>query len=158
MKFLRQCSWITDSDEECGEQCEGKMPYCASHSRQLRKEIETTLRETQKRASKLQKAKEKNRQKISRVSAKRKEINEEYFKLVEQFKRDNPYCKAKVNEYCTEKTDEPHHKKGRGAYLLDVETWLPTCRSCHAYIEAHPKEAKEKGWSESRLAKQPEKI
>jgi len=97
--------------------------------------------------------------KPNKVSEKRKEINKEYFILVEQFKKDNPHCKAKVNEYCTERTDDPHHMRGRGDYLLVVETWLPVCRSCHSYIEAHPQEAKEKGWSESRLTKQePHKI
>lgn len=93
---------------------------------------------------------------VKKVSEKRKEQNHEYFKLVEQFKKDNPQCHAKILvgmvSICTINTEDPHHRKGRGKYLLDVSTWLPVCRNCHIYIENHPEEAKEKGWSESRLA------
>lgn len=93
---------------------------------------------------------------VKKVSDKRKEQNHEYFKLVEQFKKDNPQCHAKILvgmvSICTINTEDPHHRKGRGKYLLDVSTWLPVCRNCHIYIENHPEEAKEKGWSESRLA------
>lgn len=88
----------------------------------------------------------------NKVSEKRKETNKEYFKLVEQFKKDNPECKAKVNEYCTGTTDDPHHSKGRGKYLLDIDTWIPCCRSCHTWIHDNTSEAKEKGLIFSRLA------
>lgn len=136
--------------------------YCESCRRANAKEEENNLKSLSKRATQLEKAKAKNqvpRAKISKVSPKREEINKEYFKLVEQFKIDEPLCKAKVNEYCTEKTDDPHHRKGRGIYLLMVDSWLPVCRNCHIYITNHPEEAIRKGWSESRLAKQePHKI
>lgn len=86
-----------------------------------------------------------------KVSDKRKELNHEYFKLVEQFKRDNPKCVVRLGG-CTDTTDDPHHKRGRGAYLLDVSTWLPVCRNCHIWITDNSKEAMEKGLIESRLA------
>lgn len=123
--------------------------------REFRKQETESKKQLEKRKSLIQKAQSRNlepRKKINPVSPKREELNKEYFKLVEQFKKDNPECKAKVNEYCTKETDDPHHMRGRGNYLLDVGTWLPVCRSCHSYLEAHPKEAKEKGLSESRLA------
>jgi hypothetical protein len=43
-----------------------------------------------------------------------------------------------------------HHKKGRGKYHLDVTTWLPVCRNCHAWIELNPIDAVELGFSDSR--------
>ena len=158
---MNTCAWILDNDEPCGELCDGKTMFCGSHNRQLRKEKESERKQIEKRKSLLQKAQSRNlepRKMPKKVSPKREELNKEYFKLVEQFKKDNPYCKAKVNEYCTGNTDDPHHSKGRGIYLLDISTWFPVCRSCHGYIEAHPKEAKERGWSESRLQKQKEII
>lgn len=132
--------------------------YCYSHARLSRKQIERDAKQKEKRSSLLQ-SPPKVRGRIKKVSAKREELNKEYFKLVEQFKKDNPFCKANVNEYCTEKTEDAHHRRGRGAYLLEVSTWLPVCRSCHNFIESHPNIAKEKGWSESRLATtEPHKI
>lgn len=144
--------------EQCNKPTEGRTFYCASHNRLIRKEAEVAVKNEQKRKQILSQPTA-PRAKPNKVSEKRKETNKEYFKLVEQFKKDNPECKAKVNEYCTKTTTDPHHRNGRGSRLLDVSTWLPVCRSCHNYIEAHPKEAKEKGWSSSRLATtEPHKI
>lgn len=131
--------------------------YCETHRRYIVKEQEILRKSEEKRRALLSKPK-KVYKAPNKVSEKRKELNKEYFILVEQFKKDNPHCKAKVNEYCTKVTEEPHHKKGRGKFLFSIDTWLPVCRSCHNYIEAHPKEAKEKGWSESRLATEEPKI
>lgn len=38
-----------------------------------------------------------------------------------------------------------------GDNYLKMGTWLSVCRSCHAWIETNPLEAKELGFSESRL-------
>lgn len=156
-------SWNTCEYEGCESYAtRPDSKLCGTHQTSLRKLEKDLKKAIDKRTiqAQKQKAKSKEPRKLpSKVSEKRKELNEEYFKLVEQFKKDNPECKAKVNEYCTKLTDDPHHSKGRGIYLLDVSTWVPVCRSCHSYIEAHPKEAKEKGWSESRLATtEPHKI
>jgi len=43
-----------------------------------------------------------------------------------------------------------HHKHGRGVYHLEISTWLPVCRNCHMWIEEHPAEAYELGFSGSR--------
>lgn len=157
---MKTCEWIIfteDGSEWCGKPCEGKNSLCATHSRLSRKMVTDAEKEAVKIDATLARAKIKNQQKrkpINKVSAKREELNKKYFKLVEQFKKDNPECKAKVNEYCTKKTEDPHHRRGRGAYLLEVSTWLPVCRSCHSFIESNPNIAKEKGWSSSRLEKE----
>lgn len=47
---------------------------------------------------------------------------------------------------------EIHHIKGRqNEMLYDEKYMLPVCSEAHRYIELHPNEAKEKGFSESRL-------
>lgn len=62
----------------------------------------------------------------------------------------NPLCQAKLSN-CTKIASEIHHKKGRGIYFLDDTTYLGVCRSCHNWIEMHPREAKELNLSQSRL-------
>jgi len=88
---------------------------------------------------------------ISPVSAKRRgEINT-YGKLREAFLVVKLHCEAKLVG-CTAKATDVHHKAGRvGDNYLKVGTWLPVCRSCHKFIEENPLEAKELGFSESRL-------
>ncbi len=149
---MRTCNWMPRFGEDpCPNRCEGSTDYCAHHNRLKRKEIENARKESEKRTLKLSASKPK-RTAIPKVSEKRKVQNQEYFKLVEQFKKDNPECKAKINEYCTKATDDPHHSKGRGKFLLDVSSWIPVCRSCHNFIEQHPSEAQKRGLSFSRLA------
>ena len=58
-------------------------------------------------------------------------------------------CQAKIFE-CTLKATDIHHKQGRGKYHLDTSTWLSVCRNCHNYIEHHPEEAKELGYTSIR--------
>lgn len=136
---------------DCQNITEGSTDFCSSCNRRHRKIASERKKEAEKRE--LLNAKSKPwYPKPKKVSDKRKELNKEYFKLVEQFKKDNPECKGKCNEYCTKNTNDPHHKRGRGKYLLDVTTWLPVCRNCHDYIGQHTAEAYDKGWSESRLA------
>lgn len=154
---MKTCTWgfMIGTDEPCGEVCEGRTEYCATHNRQLRKEETENQKSLSKRAAQLQRQKEKNklpRKRVNPVSEKRKYLNETYTQMRTDFLRMTKECEAKVNEYCTNKPETIHHKRGRGKYFLAPETWLPCCMLCHVYIEQHPKEAKERGWSESRLA------
>jgi hypothetical protein len=60
-------------------------------------------------------------------------------------------CQAKLVG-CTSNATDVHHKIGRIAEsFLNIRTWLAVCRSCHKWIEENPKEAKELGFSNSRL-------
>ena len=155
---MKTCNYALIDYHLCDAPCEGNTDYCATHNRVIRKEAEQRQKAEEKRKALLSKPK-KVYAKPNKVSEKRKELNKEYTKLADEFKRENPKCVVRANQYCTGKTESVHHKRGRGRYLLDVSTFLPCCLSCHTYIEAHPQEAKEKGWSESRLAKQePHKI
>lgn len=131
--------------------------YCETHRRAIGKMKVDEIKAAEKRKKLL--SKPKNIYKPpNKVSAKQKTLNETYSQMREDFLRMTKECEVKVNKFCTNKPETIHHKRGRGKYFLAPETWLPCCMSCHQYIEQHPKEAKEKGWSESRLATEPHKI
>jgi len=136
---------------DCENVTEGRTDFCASHNKLRRDAVKRAKKDAEKLAVKLS-TPQQPRAKVKKVSDKRKVINEEYFKLVEQFKIDNPYCEAKINNFCTQNTEDPHHSRGRrGAYLMDTSTWIPVCRSCHRYIEDHPLDSQKRGLSFSRL-------
>lgn len=75
-----------------------------------------------------------------------------YSKLRKLFLERYPYCQARLDG-CTAVSTDVHHKKGRGEEYLNQDTWLSTCRTCHDWIEKHPIEAKELGFSINRLVK-----
>jgi hypothetical protein len=77
------------------------------------------------------------------------QINTQYTKLRKEFLLKRPMCQAKLH-HCSLKSTDVHHMKGRGKYHLDTSTWLSVCRNCHNWIEVHPEEAKELGFSHSR--------
>jgi len=76
-----------------------------------------------------------------------------YLLLRKDFIADNPRCKVNKSG-CSMVATDVHHKKGRiGSLLTQTEYFLPVCRFCHYWIEIHPKESKELGYSLSRLNK-----
>ena len=88
---------------------------------------------------------------ISPVSKKRREEMDEYSKKRLAFLALHTICQGKLVG-CTGKSTDVHHKAGRvGDNYLNMTTWLAVCRSCHTWIEINPVEAKELGFSESRL-------
>lgn len=86
---------------------------------------------------------------IKKVSAKLSKINSEYSQIRKVYLTEHPVCHAKIHK-CSLHATDVHHKKGRGKYHLDVTTWLPVCRNCHAWIELNPVDAVELGFSDSR--------
>ena len=85
---------------------------------------------------------------IRKLSTKRQKQYREYLKLRRGHLKNNPECYC-----CGFQATEIHHRKGRvGELLTDTTTFISLCRSCHHWIESHPLEAKEKGYSLSRLA------
>jgi len=88
---------------------------------------------------------------ISPVSKKRQGEMDKYTLLRDAFITAKPRCEAKLLG-CTAMSTDVHHKAGRvGDNYLKVGTWLSVCRNCHSWIEQNPLEAKELGFSESRL-------
>jgi hypothetical protein len=94
--------------------------------------------------------------KIKTVSGKKKAEDIIYSKLRKDFldKPENSTCRAKLPGCLgVFKQDlTVHHMKGRGKYYLDTSTWIPLCLSCHEWVETHPKEAREMGFSGSKIS------
>lgn len=89
---------------------------------------------------------------IKKVSTRQQKLNTAYNVQAKLYKKNNPVCKARIKCIGSPTTDV-HHRRGRGQYLLDESTWLPTCRECHQWIETSPEQAKALGLSGSRLSK-----
>ena len=87
---------------------------------------------------------------IAPMSKKMKETVDEYSKLRTAFLVVHPHCEAKIAD-CTIKATDVHHKAGRGENHLKIGTWLAVCRNCHSWIELHPNESKELGFSDNKL-------
>lgn len=65
--MIGSCAWIMEDESECGERCEGNTPFCGSHNRTLRREAETSRKQSEKREQQLKKAKnQKPKKAISR--------------------------------------------------------------------------------------------
>lgn len=89
---------------------------------------------------------------IKKVSTRQQKLLTIYTVQAKLYKKNHPICKAQV--MCSGAlTEDVHHRRGRGEYLLDESTWLPCCRRCHEWIEVNPKQAKALGLSDSRLSK-----
>lgn len=97
-----------------------------------------------------QRVKPPQRTKLNPVSKKRAGENAEYLKLKAQFLKDNPRCAV----YPTKASTDVHHRRGRiGALLTDTRYFLAVSMAGHRWIEEHPQEAYEKGWSLQRFEK-----
>lgn len=104
--------------------------------------------EKQKKA---QKADKTSKPYLAPLSDKRAKEQRLYLIARKLYLKHHPLCKVKVHG-CHLASAEVHHMKGRtGKLYLDQAFWLPVCSPCHKYVETHPEEAKEKGWSVSRL-------
>lgn len=95
---------------------------------------------------------EKKKQKpIPKVSQKQVERLAQYRKVRDHFMKEHPNCQARL-QGCTIKSTDCHHSRGKvGDLLTDNRYFKALCRSCHSYIETHPFNAKEMGFSLSRL-------
>ena len=87
---------------------------------------------------------------MKQKSKKMQRIDTRYRKLRPGYLNDNPMCQAALPS-CTNSSTDIHHKKGRGKYHNDVNTWLSVCRTCHNWIELNPIEAEELEFSIKRI-------
>jgi hypothetical protein len=85
-------------------------------------------------------------------SQKRIKQEAEYSAKRKIFLSSHPLCKANLPGICTNHSTDVHHTAGRiGDLYLDETNWLALCRSCHMWIETHPREAREMKLSKSKL-------
>ncbi len=147
------------------------MPFCEEHGfyklecSSCLHEIHKAGKQMDKEMAKYKKLKEKAKLKaqepkpaVKKVSVKQKEKNTEYGTRVKEWKMGKmcvvfPSLPATTN----------HHAKGRIGYadqwardrgitlLMDERYWIPASLEGHRWIEEHPQEAKDRGWSQSRL-------
>jgi hypothetical protein len=87
---------------------------------------------------------------INPKSKKQKALDSAYTVLRKPFMEKHPMCQAALSG-CQDASCDVHHKKGRGKWLLVVDTWMAVCRPCHTWIEEHPIEATEMGFRESKI-------
>ena len=93
---------------------------------------------------------------IKVTSYKMKPLHQLYSVMRKEFLEQpgNDVCNAQLPG-CTFSTHLTiHHKKGRGKYYLDNTTWVTLCMNCHMYVETHPQEAVELGFTETRLKRE----
>jgi hypothetical protein len=97
---------------------------------------------------------------VKAVSTKQKKLLAKYHRIRLAFlnRPENKVCPV-----TKQPTTEVHHKQGRVGYadefardndiplLLDERFFLGVSRSGHRWIEEHPEQAKERGWSVNRL-------
>ena len=72
----------------------------------------------------------------------------------EVYERAGGRCEVIATTDCTLRAEQVHHIAGRGGpdpHRLD--NLLGVCAPCHAYIHAHPEEARTRGWMVSRHTK-----
>jgi hypothetical protein len=116
---------------------EGKQKFCKQCWSKQFKGLSSTKKPTAKKPMRLQ-------------SSKIVKLNAAYSILREQFLKRKPHCEAHLPGCAINATDV-HHKKGRtGTLFLDDTEFLAVCRTCHTWIETHPKEAKLLDFSKSR--------
>ncbi len=120
------------------------------HDRQIRKEFENGLKNQAKRKAYFIAPPLKEWKPIRKVSTKRKEENEIYSELREEFLKTNPECQASG---CSKESEDVHHMIGRGKELNNTKYWLAVCRNCHIFITDNPLEAIKRNLSFSRLEK-----
>lgn len=139
MKYYRE--FATCSNIECTNPVENNNTgLCASCSRALRKEAKEALKPKAKRKT------------IAKSSDKMVEALKEYSKLRKVFLEVNPKCAVYPDKAAT----TVHHSRGRAtiALLLNTDYWVPASMEGHVWIETHPIEAKERGFSFNRLQKE----
>jgi hypothetical protein len=97
------------------------------------------------------KAKPAKKQFIAPFSDKKSKENAAYSALRKVYLLQHPLCAGKIPDVCTTVATTCHHKRGRGKYLLQTDTWVQLCMGCHDFVERNVEYAYEHGLSEPRL-------
>lgn len=167
---MRLCQHPSD----CLHYCEGTTDYCASHNAEERKKKRDEEKEKHKRSKQQALSEQRNRKYAERARArlsgtgtpdsgqknskpaqgnikprsnKRAGEEREYARRRKKYLLMHPDC-----ERCGKPATEIHHRAGRiGKLLINVMYFMAVCPDCHHWIEEHPIESKEKGYSINRL-------
>ena len=98
---------------------------------------------------------ERPKRSIRSVSKRQARLNAIYALKAEAFKLANPFCACCLLRGIVppHSTDDVHHRRGRGRYLLDERFYSPVCRECHQLLDQNRAWAYSVGMLESRLQK-----
>ncbi len=84
------------------------------------------------------------RTRLRPMSRKREREAKIYSAARRAFLDERPRCEVCVKR----KSQDVHHKSGRGKNYLLEETWLAVCRGCHDEIHSNPTWAREREYLE----------
>ena len=87
------------------------------------------------------------RTRLKPISDKNKARAEKYRRLKRSYMRYHPDCEV---EKCSNKSEEVHHKKGRGSKTNDTATWMAVCRRCHHRIHFGSNEGYGPAWAREK--------
>lgn len=80
------------------------------------------------------------RKSIRWVSTKNHALNLEYNRERKFYLAENPKCVAGPKRGMSpHRSDQVHHRRGRGKFLLEKSTWSAVCAGCHDHIHRNPK-------------------
>ena len=94
---------------------------------------------------------------LRKVSKKHEKELAKYYRLRDQFLRENETCevcldlKSKRHTLTIYRSQDLHHRKGRGKYLNYKRYFCAVCRYHHTYIHDHPEWARANGWLISKF-------
>lgn len=95
----------------------------------------------------------KEKKPIAKMSAKRKEVQKEYVKIVKKAAKKDHRCKVKSPD-CTGKMQGMNHIQKKSPANITIEKNLtPSCNACNLYIELNTDWARNNGHLISRFAK-----
>ena len=84
----------------------------------------------------------KPRKRLPKMSRKRQREAKAYSLLRAAYMKAHPLCQKCGRA----RSDELHHRGGRGKNYLNPDLFSAVCASCHRAIHAHPSEARAEGW------------
>jgi hypothetical protein len=86
------------------------------------------------------------RQKLAQRSDKRIEQDKIYSEKRKKFLEEHPMCQIHISGICTTYSTDVHHTyagANRNEFYLDELTWKASCRMCHGWVHANPKQSRE---------------
>lgn len=79
---------------------------------------------------------QKAKPRIKPIKNGRASLNRQYAQLRQEFLLAHPRCEVLQPHggICGAQATECHHRRGRGRFLLDTETFLAVCKTCHSRL------------------------
>lgn len=156
--LINLCQYIADTEEPCGELCEGRTNFCASHNRLIRKQESDEKKATEKRKEQIEKAKKKSQQPKQMISRNPKDWSNTFLcsdgtRVNESQVRNRLFKAYKWSSYteqgiclgCGQQAEGHAHiiskrrckLKGKTELIWNPENYFEACNKCNSAIENH---------------------